>query len=435
MPIHTVTIDVEGKPLHIETGRMARLAAGSVVVRYGETMVLSAAAVSAPRETADFFPLTVDYREKNYSAGKIPGGFMKREGPPSPKEILTMRMVDRPIRPLWPPGYRNDTQIQGFVISYDQENDPDILSLIGASAALALAPVPFLGPVAGVRVGMAGDEYVAFPDLKVRDASPLDLVIAGTRDAVTMVEGGADELSEEVVVGAIQFGHEVIQRICEAIEELRRLVGWQRPAFEPVLPDPAAIEAVRERFAASLREAYFRPTKMERNRALEAARAQVQAELASTGPGKPAAGRFSPEDVLAGIEKVEKEIVRAAALAGARVDGRRPDQIREIDIEVGILPRAHGSALFTRGETQALVAATLGTGLDEKMEDGLHAQAFTRKYYLHYNFPPFCTGETKPIRGPSRREIGHGALAERALLPSSRPWSSSRTRSGSSPTS
>jgi len=417
LSIHTVTIDVGGQTLSIETGRMARLAAGSVLVRYGDTMVLSAASTSGPKEHLPFFPLTIDYREKYYSAGKVPGGFMKREGPPSPKEILTMRMTDRPIRPLWPKGYRNDTQIQSFVLSYDQLNNPDVLSITGAGAALSLARVPFLGPIAGVRVGMVGDEYVAFPDNQVLAESPLDMVVAGTKDAVTMVEGGADELSEDVVIGAIAFAHEVVREICEAIEELRTKTGWEMPPAEPVLPNAEAVAAVRERFGDAIREAYFRPEKLDRNEALSDVKDRVLTELGDAESLEPREGLFLPGDLKQAVEVVEKEVVRAAVLDGTRVDGRRHDEVRPIDIEVGLLPRAHGSALFTRGETQALVTTTLGTGLDEKMEDGLHAQAYTKKYYLHYNFPPLCVGETRPIRGPSRREIGHGALAERALLP------------------
>jgi polyribonucleotide nucleotidyltransferase len=396
---------------------MARLAAGSVVVRYGDSMVLSAASSSGPKEFLPFFPLTIDYREKNYAAGKIPGGFLKREGPPSPKEILTMRMTDRPIRPLWPKGYRNDTQVQSFVLSYDQLNDPDVLSIIGAGAALAVANLPFMGPIGAVRVGMAGDEYVAFPDNDVLSESPMDMVVAGTKNAVTMVEGGADELSEEVVIGAIAFAHEIIQQICEAVEELRRLTGWTMPEYEEHKVNEEAVEAVRSQFGERLHEAMHVPTKLERNAALAEARAEVREALADTENEEPAEGKFLLDDVKDAIESVEKAIVRAAALSRTRIDGRRHDEVREIDIEVGLLPRAHGSALFTRGETQALVTSTLGTGLDEKMVDGLQAQAYTRKYYLHYNFPPLCVGETRPIRGPSRREVGHGALAERSLLP------------------
>jgi polyribonucleotide nucleotidyltransferase len=415
--IHEVSIDVGGQTLRIETGRMARLAAGAALVRFGETMVLSAASISNPREGTDFFPLTIDYREKNYAAGKIPGGFHKREGAPSVKEILTMRMADRPIRPLWPEGYRNDVQVQSFVLSYDQLNDPDVLSIIGAGAALSLANAPFLGPVGAVRVGMAGDEYVAFPDNTVLAQSPLDMVVAGTAHAVTMVEGGAKELSEAQILGAIEFGHEAIQKICAAIEDLRRKAGWKKPHFESPKANEAAAKAVSSRFGETYRKALHTPDKLSRVAAVDVVKKEIVAALADAeNPEHPAAGRFSPDDVKEAIETLHHVEVREAALNNKRVDGRRSDEIRPIDIEVGLLPRAHGSALFTRGETQVLCAATLGTGLDEKLEDGLHATPFSRKYYLHYNFPPFCVGETRPIRGPGRREIGHGNLAERALL-------------------
>jgi polyribonucleotide nucleotidyltransferase len=416
LSIHEVKIDVGGKTLRIETGRMARLAAGSVLVQYGETMVLSGASVAPPREGLDFFPLTIDYREKSYAAGKIPGGFFKREGAPTQKEILTMRMADRPIRPLWPDGFKADVQIQSFVLSYDQLNEPDVLSVIGSSAAISLAKVPFLGPIGAVRVAMAGDEYVAFPELPVLDASPLDLVVAGTKSAVTMVEGGGNEVSEEILVGAIAFGHEVIKRICEAVEELRRLAGWRPAPFQAPTGNDAAVAAVTSRFGSAFKAALHRPEKLERNEARRKVTDEIKAALVDASP-TPAPGKYPLAQVAAAVEELDRNLVREAALSGRRVDGRRGDEIRRIEIDVGLLPRAHGSALFTRGETQALVTSTLGTGLDEKVVEGLHAHSFTRKYYLHYNFPPLSVGETRPIRGPSRREIGHGALAERALLP------------------
>jgi polyribonucleotide nucleotidyltransferase len=419
---HEVTVDVGGKALRIETGRMARLAAGSVVVTFGETMVLSGASVAPAREGIDFFPLTIDYREKTYAAGKIPGGFFKREGAPTQKEILTMRMADRPIRPLWPDGFKADVQVQSFVLSFDQQNDPDVLSIIGCGAALALAPVPFLGPLGGVRVGMAGDEFVAFPTVEQLAQSPLDMVVAGTRNAVTMVEGGANELSEDVIIAAIAFGHEVIQRICDAVDQLRRLAGWKQPAFTPPPTDDAATKAVTARFGDAYKKALHSREKLQRQEAKRAVaaeikKAMVDAEASVLKDRPPAPGKFTAAQVSAAIEELEHHLVREAALANHRVDGRRGDEIRPIDIEVGLLPRAHGSALFTRGETQALVTSTLGTGLDEKLVEGLHTHSYNRKYYLHYNFPPMSVGETRPIRGPGRREIGHGALAERSMLP------------------
>src|SRR5262245_12881149 len=416
MPAHEVSLDIGGKTLTIETGRMARLAAGSAVVRYGDTMVISGASVGPAREGGDFFPLTIDYREKAYAAGKIPGGFLKRESAPSPKEILTMRMADRPIRPLWPDGYLDDIQVQTFVLSYDQQNEPDVLSVIGASAALSLAPVPFQGPLAAVRIGMRGDEFVAFPDQATMKQSPLDLIVAGTKTAVTMVEAGAAELSEDVMLEAIYFGHEIIQRIVDAIEELRRKAGWKPVAFAAKSTHGAALEAVRAKFGAAIKKALFSPNKLERQEAVGAVKDAVAQALVDANP-TPAPGKFSKGDVGAAFAEVEREVIRNAALDGRRVDGRAPNEIRPITIEVGVLPRAHGSALFTRGETQALVASTLGTADDEKIVDGLNKEETRKKYYLHYNFPPMSVGETRPIRGPSRREVGHGALAERALLP------------------
>ena len=415
MSIHEVTIDVGGRSLVIETGRMARLAAGSVVVRFGDTMVMSAASASPPRPGIDFFPLTIDYREKTYAAGKIPGGFLKRESAPSPKEILTMRMTDRPIRPLWPKGFKMDLQAQTFVISYDQLNDPDVLSINGAGAAVALSSLPFLGPIGAVRVGLVDGEYIAFPDNVQRAQSEMDLVVAGTANAVTMVEAGMNELSEEVALGAIAFAHEVIKKICAGVEELRKMTGWKADAFESPEEDDSAFEAVKAQFGDQFKAAVHEKVKLDRNKAKRAVIDAIREALVETDDETE--GRFDFKAVNGAINKLEKEIIRAAAFSGTRIDGRATDKVRDIDIEVGLLPRAHGSALFTRGETQALVTTTLGTGHDEKMEDGLHAQAYTRKYYLHYNFPPLCVGETRPIRGPSRREVGHGALAERSLLP------------------
>jgi polyribonucleotide nucleotidyltransferase len=415
LPVHEVVIDVGGRPLTIETGRMARLAAGSALVRFGDTMVLSGAASATPRAGIDFFPLTIDYREKTYSSGKIPGGFLKRESAPTPKEILTMRMADRPIRPLWPEGYAEDTQVQSFVISFDQLNEPDVLSIIAASASLSLAPVPFLGPLGAVRIGMKDDEFVAFPDVPTMKASPLDLVVAGTKTAVTMVEAGAKEVPEDVVLEAIFFGHEVIKKVCEAIEELRRRIGWHPTPFTPRHVN-AAIETVRRDWAGAIETALRSPAKLERQQAMRAVSQRVK-EALSDEEVPPRPGRFAPGDVSDALHEVEREIIRDAALSGRRVDGRGAAEVRPITIEVGLLPRAHGSALFTRGETQALVTATLGTGDDEKLIDGLFAEKENRKYYLHYNFPPMSVGEVRPIRGPSRREVGHGALAERALAP------------------
>ena len=415
MSIHEVTIEVGAQSLRIETGRMANLAGGSVVVQLGETMVMSAASVSPPRPGLNFFPLTLDYREKGYAAGKIPGGFLKRESAPTPKEILTMRMADRPIRPLWPKGYKMDTQIQSFVISYDQSNDPDILSINGAGAAIALAPVPFLGPIGAVRVGRVDGQFVAFPNAAQMAESDMDMVVAGTAEAVTMVEAGASEITEEDAIEAIEYAHEIIKRICAAIDELREKAGWEEVAYESPEESTDAYDAISAAYFDDFKAAVHEPEKKARNKAKRALLEQIREEFAETDEEED--DRFPRGEVDGAISKMEKRVIREAALSGTRIDGRALDEVRDITIEVGLLPRAHGSALFTRGETQALVASTLGTGLDEKLVDGLHQNSFTRKYYLHYNFPPLCVGETRPIRGPSRREVGHGALAERSLLP------------------
>ena len=415
MTIHEVTIEVGGKPLRIETGRMARLAGGSVVVQYGETMVMTAASVSPPRPGLDFFPLTLDYREKGYAAGKIPGGFLKRESAPTPKEILTMRMADRPIRPLWPDGYKMDTQIQSFVVSYDQLNDPDVLSINGAGAAISLAPVPFLGPIGAVRVARVNGEFVALPDASQLMESDMDMIVAGTADAVTMVEAGASEISEEDAIEAILFAHENIKRICAAISELREMTGWEPVAYESPEPNQTAVDAISDRYFDDFKAAVHEVEKKDRNKAKRAMIDAIRDSMVQTEEMED--DRYPRKDVNEAIYAMEKRVIRDAALSGTRIDGRALDEVRDISVEVGLLPRAHGSALFTRGETQALVAATLGTGMDEKYVDGLHQSSFTKKYYLHYNFPPLCVGETRPIRGPSRREVGHGALAERALLP------------------
>ena len=416
MSIHEVVIDVGGKPLRIETGRMVNLAAGSVVVQYGETMVVTGASTSSPRPGIDFFPLTIDYREKTYAAGKIPGGFLKREAAPRPKEILTMRMTDRPIRPLWPKGFKDEVQVQTFVISYDQMNDPDVLSVIGASAAISTAKsLPFYGPIGCVRVGLVEGEFVAFPDEELRAVSEMDFVVAGTKDNVTMVEAGANEISEETAIAALAFAHDIIKQICKGIEELRQKVGWTMPEWVSPEEDLTAYDTVRAQYGEAYEKAVKSKTKLVRNAAKRAVMKEAQGALVATDDDEKAG--LTKGEVNGAFHKLEKEIVRKAALSGTRIDGRRTDEVRDIEVEVGLLPRAHGSALFTRGETQALVTTTLGTGGDEKLVDGLHMHSYTRKYYLHYNFPPMCVGETRMIRGPSRREIGHGALAERSLLP------------------
>src|SRR3954469_2912482 len=399
-----------GRRLVLETGKMARQADGAVLATYGETTVLcTAVAMKSAKPGQDFFPLTVNYQEKTFAAGKIPGGFFKREGRPSEKETLVSRLIDRPIRPLFVPGFLNETQIICTVLSHDLENDPDIVALVGASAALTLSGIPFMGPIAGCRVGYINGEYVLNPTLDQMPRSQLDLLVAGTSEGVLMVESEAKELSEEIMLGAVTFGHKSFQPVIEAIIELAETC-----AREPwSLPEPPAnkgeIEArLREAVGPQIEAAYRERGKQERSDRLEAAKQTV-------------AGLFDSDDeralALKLFKDIEKEIVRGAILRdGTRIDGRDTRTVRPIDCQVGILPRTHGSVLFTRGETQALVVATLGTGQDEQVIDALEGE-YRESFILHYNFPPYSTGEAGRIGSPGRREIGHGKLAWRAVRP------------------
>ncbi|NLX05117.1 MAG: polyribonucleotide nucleotidyltransferase [Phycisphaerae bacterium] len=412
MPVFRVEREIAGRTLSIETGRLARQSHGSAVVRYGDTVVLSAVVFSAPREMLDFFPLWVDYREKTYAAGKFPGGFIKREGRPTNKEILTMRMIDRPIRPLFPKFYRDEVQIQAMVLSADQQNDPDILAAIASSAALAVSPIPFEGPIGAVRIGRVKDELVVNPLHSQSEFSSLELVLAGRKDAVNMIELGAEPTSEEVVLQAIEMGHGVITTICEMIEELVAQVNPVK-IEAPGAPEhyEAILNALREKYTGALVEAKQIKGKQERNAAVDAVKEKAFEELAPED--NPEAETLKKIASMA-FEEFEEAVVRRQIIEGRRSDGRQAEELREITCEVGTLPRTHGSAVFTRGETQALVVATLGTTEDEQIVDGL-AEEYSKKFMLDYNFPPFSVGEVKPIRGPGRREIGHGALAERCL--------------------
>ena len=399
-----------GQKLVFESGRIARQADGAVLVSYGETAVLcTAVAQRTPREGIDFFPLTVNYQEKAFAAGKIPGGFFKREGRPGEKETLVSRLIDRPIRPLFAHGFRNETQVICTVLSHDLENDPDVVAMVGASAALTISGIPFLGPIGGARVAYIDGAYVLNPSYPQRAESALDLVVAGTGEGVLMVESEAQELSEEVMLGAVMFGHREMQPVIEAIVALA-----EDCAKEPWdLPAEADGAAAKARFAelaeADLRAAYGEPDKQARTEKLAAAR-RAAAETME-------AEEFDPE-VVAGLAKsLEKAIVRGNILkTGARIDGRDTRTVRPIVVEVGVLPRAHGSALFTRGETQALVTATLGTGENEQIMDVLEGE-YREHFLLHYNFPPYSVGEASFMRPPGRREIGHGKLAWRAIRP------------------
>ena len=404
-------IDFHGRPLSLETGRLARQAHGAVLAQYGETMVL-ATVVSAyeSRERVDFLPLTVDYLEKTFAAGKIPGGFFKREGRPSEKEILTSRLIDRAIRPLFPKGYDKETQVVVTVLSADRDNDPDMLSLIAASAAIEVSDVPHKGPVAAVRMGRIGGKLVVNPFIDQVEQSDLSMVVAATPDAIVMLEGGANVVDEETVLEALFGAHEAMRPIFAMQSELRQLAGKPKREFVPAERDPQVVAAVRERVAESLEVAVSTLTKKERTAALRDLEDKVVQELASSFPER-------ENELRDAYHSLVRERVRSVILdRDRRIDDRSSTEIRSLSAVVEALPRTHGSAIFTRGETQALVTVTLGTSSDEQKIDALLGERF-KKFMLHYNFPPFSTGEVKFLRGPSRREIGHGALAERALVP------------------
>ncbi len=404
-----VEMDLHGRRLSIESGRMAKQANGSVVVQYGDTVVLvTAVAARDPREAIDFFPLTVDYQEKTFAAGKIPGGFFKREGRPSEKEVLTSRLCDRPLRPLFPAGFRCETQVIATVLSYDKENDADVLAMIGASAALEISDIPFNGPIAGVRVGRIDGKLVLNPTAPQLAECDLQMIIAGSRDAIVMVEGGARMLSEDVLLDALYFGHRELQPILDMQAELRRAVGKPKRTVVPPAVDQALAARVRELASSKIVEALTTSGKHERAEAVRQVRSEVLAALQADFPER-------EREVKQLFEHVHEEIVRGMIVGEKRrLDGRGLADIRPISCEVQVLPRTHGSALFTRGETQALVVATLGTSSDEQRIDSLLGDTY-KKFMLHYNFPPYSVGEVKFLRSPGRREIGHGALAERAI--------------------
>ena len=400
------------KIISIETGKIAKQADAAVVVRCGDTMVLVAAASAPPRENIDYFPLSVDYREKLSAAGKFPGGFMKREGRPSTKETLTARMIDRPLRPLFPDGYFNEVQVMVTVISADQEHDPDILSMIGASAALAISTVPFQGPIGAVRLGRVDGQFVINPTHEQRDKSDYNLILAGRRDAINMIEVDAKQISEDVVASGIALAHKSIVDVCDLIDELTAKCGKAKQAYEVVWNQPVADE-ITAKYTDEYAKAFQIVSKAERNAAVKAITEKLAAIYCVPAEG---AKEASCSKIILGriVDAVQTKIVRKLAIQGKRLDGRGFEQVRPISCEVGLLPRSHGSSLFTRGETQALVSVTLGTGHDEQIVDGL-LEEYGQKFMLHYNFPPYSVGEVKPIRGPGRREIGHGALAEKAL--------------------
>ncbi len=396
----------------LETGQIARQASGAVKVAMGDTVVLvTAVAHQESVEGRDFFPLTVNYQERTYAAGKIPGGFFKREGRPSEKETLTSRLIDRPLRPLFPKGFTNEVQVICTVLSLDPQIDPDIPSLIGASAALALSGVPFKGPLGAARVGYLNGEYLLNPTMDQLKESSLDLVVAGTANAVLMVESEARELPEEVMLGAVMYGHEQLQVAIDAIRELQAEAGKPAWEWQPPSRDEALHGAVAAECAASIEEAYRIQQKQERYGRLTEIRRAVVEKLADEESGN----GYTPEQVKEAISDLEKRIVRERILAGEpRIDGRDTRTVRNLDIQVGVLPRTHGSALFTRGETQALVVATLGTERDAQLIDAIEGER-RESFMLHYNFPPYSVGETGFMGSPKRREIGHGRLAKRGI--------------------
>jgi polyribonucleotide nucleotidyltransferase len=412
--IHRVDLNWGGRKLVLETGKIARQADGAVVASYGESKVLATVvAAKEQREGVDFLPLTVDYQEKFYAAGRIPGGYFKREGRPTEKETLVSRLIDRPVRPLFAEGWRCETQVIVTTLSHDLENDPDILAMIAASAALTLSGAPFMGPLGAARVGFINNEYVLNPQLDEMTESQLDLVVAGTQDAVLMVESEAKELTEDLMLGAVMFGHRHFQPVIDAIITLA-----EKAAKEPrelQVADNARLE--KEMLAlieTDVRAAYAIADKQQRHTALDAAKAKVLGHFGPEGAENPP---YPNQQIANVFKKIEAQIVRWNILdSGRRIDGRDAKTVRPIVSEVGVLPRAHGSALFTRGETQALVVATLGTGEDEQWIDALQG-TYKETFLLHYNFPPFSVGETGRMGGPRRREIGHGKLAWRAIHP------------------
>ena len=409
--VHQVELEIRGKQLVLETGRMAKLADGAVTARYGDTVVLATAVASkVARAGVDFLPLTVDFQEKAYAAGKIPGGFFKREGRPSEREILASRLIDRPLRPLFPKGFYFDIQVIASVLSADQGNVSDLLAIIASSAALTISDIPLKDPVAAVRIGRIEGRFVANPSFAEIDASDLNLVVAGTQDAVMMVEGGAHELSEQTMIDAISLAHAEIKKIIQVILKLRELVGKPKRESAKKTADPALVESVKSKSLKQIEEAVLIPNKTAREERLDAVRKGVADQI-----NTPEANRT--QEITEIFNELERNAVRQMILTkGVRADGRGCSAIRPISCEVGILPRTHGSALFTRGETQSLAVVTLGTADDEQRIDALEGES-TKTFMLHYNFPPFSVGEARPMRGPGRREIGHGALAERALRP------------------
>ncbi|MGK7346200.1 MAG: polyribonucleotide nucleotidyltransferase [Candidatus Nitrospinota bacterium M3_3B_026] len=413
MQAERIELQIGEKTLFIESGVLAKQAAGAAVVGLEDTIILSAASASdTPREGVDFLPLTVDYRDRTAAAGRIPGGFFKREARPSDRETLTSRLVDRSIRPMFPEGYFNETQVIIHPLSFDYENETAALCITGASTALMVSHMPFSTPISGVRIGRVDGELVVNPTLSQMEESDINMMLAGTEESLVMVEGGGKEMSEEDLVAAMEFGHEWIKKICAMQKELAEKVGKPKEQPPATGRDENLEETVREKVAGKLREAVLTPGKMERSKAIKSVRDEAIEQIMAGVEDED-----KKEALKDAFDTVRKEFIREMILSeGIRADGRGLEDIREISIAVDALPRTHGSALFTRGETQALVTTTLGTGQDELMQEHLEGRK-VRRFMLHYNFPPFCVGEVKRIMGPGRREIGHGSLAERAIEP------------------
>jgi polyribonucleotide nucleotidyltransferase len=409
--LQRVEKEIGGRRLVLEVGEVAKQANGAALIWYGETVVLVTAVVAPEvREGIDFVPLTVDYREKAYAAGKIPGGFFKREGRPSEREVLTSRLIDRPIRPLFPKGFGQETQVIATVLSADTDNDPDILAMIGASTALMISDIPFSGPIGAVRIGRIDGEFVINPSRQQQGMSDLDLIIAGVDEGIVMVEGSGQEVPEDVLIDGLEVGHQVVREIIALQRDLRETVGRPKLSVAAVATEPIVMQRVRELATPHVRDAIRIAEKQARERRM----AEVLAETLTGLADLPSEQQLLIPKL---IETVERDEMRTMILEqGRRADGRRTDEIRPISIRVGVLPRTHGSALFTRGETQALVVSTLGTSSDEQIVDELAGKS-SKSFMLHYNFPPFSVGEVSPMRNPGRREIGHGALAERSIAP------------------
>ena len=414
MSVHKIRVErkIGDQVLSFETGHVAKQAAGSVLVQYGETVVLVAAASGPPRPGLDFFPLMCDYRERLAAAGKFPGGFLKREGRPSTKETLSSRLMDRPIRPLWPDGYKDEVQIQAMVIASDQQNDGDVLAMNGAGAALHISPLPFKGPLASVRVGKVDGKLVAFPTFEQLEVSELDMIVSGSRDMVAMIEGFANEMPEDEMMEAIQFAHDTIREVIELQEELYQKVSPEKVPYEGVADD-GLLQRLTDAYYDDFRAAKQTDGKQARAEAVRTLRDRAMAEVI---PDPQADGAIEASRFKSVWHDLEEKVVRDLILAGTRPDGRDGNSLRAIHCETDILPRVHGSALFQRGETQALITVALGTSRDEQRVDGLQEE-YSKKFMLDYNFPSFSVGECRPIRGPGRREIGHGALAERSVAP------------------